>query len=323
MSSILTLLARRLRLLNDLRRNDGRLSVPYQSVMIEVTSHCNLDCPICPARRTENIMERTVKQIDPATFRHIVDLTQDMTESFCISMWGEPALHKSFLELVDYVSASGRKVWFSTNLNYSERIAEALAANPALHIICSVDGWDDETYKEYRWGGRFDVMKRNLAILARGKCTIYPQILMSDDDEERHRRFFDFIAEVVGTTERVIYKTKLENIRNDPAATVPGRCSSLYGGLYFNSDGVLVPCCTNVHKDLFLRHVSSYSAEELRNGAEVRELRSRILTDKNQFASCRGCGGEDQQKNIIAAIKDRVKSLVTGGRRNIDPARRG
>lgn len=321
--SPVTLLLRRLRLLNDLRRNDGRLSVPYQSVMIETTAHCNLDCPICPARRSENIMERATRQIAPETFRRIVDLTRDMTETYCISMWGEPALHKNFLELVDYVSATGRKVWLSTNLNYSEKLAEAMAANPSLHIICSVDGWDEATYSEYRWGGRFEVMRRNLAILARGRCTVYPQILMSDDDPERRQRFFDFIAEVAGTTERVVYKTKLENIRNDVAEIVPGRCSSLYGGLYFNCDGILQPCCTNVHPDLYLRHVSSYSADELRNGADVSGLRRRILADKNQFASCRACGGEDQQKIIRTALKDRLAALFSGVRKMTDPARRG
>lgn len=288
----------RVALLYDLWRNDGALSVPYQVVMIETTATCNLDCPICPVRRSDNIMQRSARQIPVALFKEIVDKTRDLTETYCISMWGEPALHKDFLELVDYASATGKRVTFSTNLNYSERIAERLADNPNLHIICSVDGWDEESYGEYRLGGRFEVMKRNLAILARGRCHAYPQILVTGNDPDQRASFLAFMAEVGADLDNVLFKPKLDNIRNDPLATVPGRCSSMYGGLYFNCDGILVPCCTNVREDLHLRHVSAYSAEDLRNAAEIKSLRRRILADKNQFASCRACKGEDHQKTI-------------------------
>ena len=314
-------LAHRLRLLNDLRRNDGRLSVPYQTVMIETTSFCNLDCPICPARHSENVMDRAAQQIAPGDFRRIVDLTHNLTESFCLNMWGEPALHKNFLELVDYASSPGRKVWFSTNLNYSERIASALAANPHLHIICSTDGWDEASYLQYRWRGRFEVMRKNLAILARGNCTIYPQFLVDSDDAEARERFRNFVLEVTGTTENIIFKTKLDNIRNDPLRVETGRCSSMYAGLYFTSDGFLIPCCTNVKKDLYLRHVSSYSTGELTNGDDIKNLRHAILANKNQFDSCKSCRGEDQQALIVQSLVRRIKQPF-GMMPVADPAKR-
>jgi len=321
LGSRLAVLARRLRLLNDLRRNDGRVSVPYQTVMIEMTSFCNLDCPICPSRKSENVMDRAAKQINPADFRRIVDLTSNLTESFCLNMWGEPALHRNFLDLVDYASQASEQVWFSTNLNYSERIAAALAANPRLHIVCSTDGWDEESYLQYRWGGRFDVMRRNLAILAKGKCTIYPQYLVNSDDEAARTRFRDFVRGVAGTTENIIFKTKMDNIRNEFLALEPGRCSSMYAGLYFTSDGILVPCCTNVGRDVYLRHISAYSAEELANGAEIRGRRKAILTDKDQFDSCKSCRGEDQQRLITQAIMRRLRRPLAN-LSMADPAKR-
>ncbi len=319
----LKLLADRLRLLRDLRVNDGTLTAPYQTVMIETTAICNLDCPICPVRASENVMERSVSQIKVEDFRRIVDLTKDMTESFCLNMWGESVLHKNFLELVDYVSATGRKIWFSTNLNYSERLAEALAPNPLLHIICSVDGWDPESYAEYRWRGRFDVMRRNLEILGRGRCTAYPQYLVSPGKESAKALFTAFIDEVMGRTDTIIFKTKLENLVNDSTTVVPGRCSSMYGGLYFNCDGTLMPCCTNVREDVFLRHVSTYTCDDLRNGDDIRDLRRRILDDKNQFDSCRACGGEDQQTLVLDRFRDYLKMPFAGKGAIPDPAKRG
>lgn len=321
--SQLKLLFVRLRVLRDMRRNDGRISVPYQTVMIESTATCNLDCPICPVRRSDNTMERARKQIPVAEFKKIVDITRDITESFCISMWGEPALHKDFLELVAYAAAPGKPVWFSTNLNYSERIAEALAGFPNLHIICSVDGWDEASYADYRWGGRFEVMRRNLGILAQGKGTVYPQCLVPPlppgDETRLHAQFTAFATEICGTADRIIFKDRRDNIRNAPLGVEPGRCSSLYGGLYFNCDGDVMPCCMNVRRDVFAGNIADYTAETVHNAPDIRNLRRRILEDKNQFPSCRACPGADLQRVIKTRILERLRTPFGPPSPNVDP----
>lgn len=309
----MALLKARLKLFRDIRNNNGVISSPYQTVMIETTSICNLDCPICPARKSQNILGRASKQVSVEDVRMIVDLTKGMTESFCLNMWGEPLLHKEFGTILEIVSSAGLRIWFSTNLNYSARLAEMLAPNPLLHIICSLDGWDAASYAEYRWGGKFDVVKRNLKILASGQCKIYPQYLIDREHRdvgERKKRFLEFIRAEVGNTDNVFFKKKLTDFRNDGDQTVPGRCSSMYAGLYFNSDGVLMPCCTNTRKDVHLRHVSAYTSEELFNGSDVKTLRKRILDDKNQFASCQTCQGENQEKLIVNSIYQGVRGLV-------------
>jgi pyruvate-formate lyase-activating enzyme len=307
----------RLKLLRDVRRNNGTISTRYQTVMIETTSFCNLDCPICPARKSQNVMERASKQVKVDDVRLIVNLTKHMTETFCLNMWGEPLLHKEFGEILRIVSDAGLPIWFSTNLNYSARLAEMLAPNPLLHIICSLDGWDSESYAEYRWGGRFDVVKRNLEILSKGQCRIYPQYLIGaehKDAEARKARFLTFVEATVGNTKNVFFKKKIDDLRNDGNDTVPGRCGSMYAGLYFNSDGILMPCCTNARKDVYLRHVSAYSSQDLYNGDEVNTLRSRILDNKNQFPSCRTCQGENQEKLIANVIIQGLKKLFVTGK---------
>ena len=318
MLSKISLVARRLRLLGDIALNTGHVSVRYQTVMIETTSICNLDCPICPARRTDNIIERASRQVSLADVRLIVERTRGITESYCLNMWGEPLLHKEFRQILDCVSSAGLPIWFSSNLNYSTRLAEMLAEYPLLNIICSLDGWDAESYAEYRWGGRFDLVKANLAILAKGKCRIVPQYLIGPDGpetERRKERFVAFIRETIGSTENVCFKRKIEDLRNDTGAVVPGRCSSMYAGLYFNSDGMLMPCCTNVRKDVFLQHISAYSTADLVNGGEVRALRKSIRSDKNRYDSCKGCPGEDHQALILKIIGTRLTEMLTRQRR--------
>ena len=309
-----SLLKDRLQLLRDIRRNSGEVASRYQTVMIETTSICNLDCPICPARRSENIIQRASKQVKVDDVRAIVERTRNMTESYCLNMWGEPLLHKEFDEILDIVSSAGLPIWFSTNLNYSARLAEMLAPRPLLNIICSLDGWDVASYAEYRWGGRFDIVKRNLKILAAGKCKIYPQYLIGaehTDPDVRKQRFYDFIEAEIGDTQNVYFKKKQDDLKNLGEAIVPGKCSSMYVGLFFNSDGVLMPCCTNAREDVHLRHISAYAPEDLKNGGDVKSLRRRILEDKNQFPSCRSCQGEDQVKVTTNSIYNGVLGLIS------------
>jgi pyruvate-formate lyase-activating enzyme len=313
MISSFQLAVRRLRHLKDIYFNTGRVSAPYQTVTIETTAICNLDCPICPARKSDNIIERAGKQIKLADVQRIVDLTKHMTETYCLNIWGEPLLHKDFRKIVECVSEAGLPIWFSSNLNYSARLAEMLSEFPLLRIICSLDGWDTESYAEYRWGGKFDVVRRNLAILAAGKCKIYPQYLVTPDDENLERRkeqFLRFLEVEIGTASNVVFKRKNLAYRNEPGEVVPGRCSSFYGGLYFNCDGVLMPCCNNVRSDVFLNHISSYTSETLWNGEDVRNLRRSILKDKNQFDSCRSCAGEDYQQLMFAKVLVRLASEI-------------
>jgi MoaA/NifB/PqqE/SkfB family radical SAM enzyme len=308
----LTLLKDRLKLLRDLRINNGTISARYQTVTIETTSTCNLDCPICPARKSDNIVERSSRQIEVDDVRLIVALTKSMTESFCLNIWGEPLLHKKFGEILEVVSSAGLPIWFSTNLNYSDRLAQMLAANPLLHIICSLDGWDATSYAEYRWGGRFDVVKRNLKILGAGACKIYPQYLIGrehTDAEKRKSEFIDFVRTEAGPSANIFFKQKVEEYKNNGSQILPGRCSSMYGGLYFNSDGILIPCCANVRKDVHLRHVSAYTTEDLFNGAEIRTMRKKILDDKNQFSSCRNCKGMDYENEIVTKIYHGLRAL--------------
>jgi pyruvate-formate lyase-activating enzyme len=320
MISVVRLAAKRLRFLSDIYFNTGNVSVPYQTVTIETTSICNLNCPICPSRRSENTLERASKQIKLDDVRRIVDLTREITESYCLNIFGEPLLHKEFNKILEYVSSTNLRIWLSTNLNYSARLAEALTPFPLLNIICSLDGWDAESYSEYRWDGRFDVVRRNLAILAKGKCKVYPQYLLTPgeaDSELRKERFLDFVRTTIGTTENVIFKKKNPDFKNDGDDIVPGRCSSLYGGLYFNCDGILMPCCNNVRSDVFLNHISSYTTEMLRNGREVNQLRRLILDDKNQFASCRSCPGEDHQAMIFTKLSTRSLEIFSGQRKEL------
>ncbi len=126
---------------------------------------------------------------------------------------------------------------------------------PLLHIICSLDGWDEESYNTYRIGGRWDRVNENLAILAKGKCTVYPQFLINTDNQTRIETMRAYCDGFGLDRGNVLLPHMDENFRNGDIGTVPGNCHAPYRGLHFNSDSYLLPCAVNVGSDLRLPHI--------------------------------------------------------------------
>lgn len=300
-------------------RNTGCIPRRTQyMVTIETTSVCNLSCPLCPTGT--GTVERANKFIDPGLFARIVDVTAPLAKGYVMGMWGEPAFHPEIGLLLDKLSPL--PVWTSTNLNYTASIAEELARWENLHVICAVDTLDPERYPDYRVGGSYETMLRNLDILARGACHAYPQFLV---EAEADTAPFVRFAEAHGIPpHNVVIKTKRKNFRLDPTAKpIPGVCHSPYSNFFFNCDGYMLPCCNNVKKDLHLAHISELaSAEDILRGGQVRQVRMALARDKNVFPSCGQCLGETFWRIRLPVYTNVLKSLLPGsGHRRSDPQR--
>lgn len=300
------------RLIDIYLRSDGRITGTYEATTIELTSFCNLSCPLCPVARDAPTIERERQLITREDLEKIVRLTGNICQSYVLSMWGEPLLHKDFNALLDIVLAERKPIWISTNLNYSARLAERLAEFPLLHVICSLDGWDEDSYKTYRIGGRFDRVTENLGILAKGKCAVYPQFLINTDNRQHvgsMRAFCDGFGLDRGN---ILLREMDENFRNNDIGTVPGNCHAPYSGLFFNSDGYLLPCCVNVGNDLRLPHISEFNTtDELLNGDAIRAIRKQLKRGKNHFESCHSCSGIQFEKIILESVKSRLAKMFS------------
>jgi sulfatase maturation enzyme AslB (radical SAM superfamily) len=309
-------LSQKLRLLSDIfLRADGRITAPYESVTIELTSFCNLSCPLCPVAKDANTLTRERQLMSRADLQRIVDLTKFNTRAYVLSMWGEPLLHKDFFELLDIVRAAGKIIWISTNLNYTRRFAERMAMIPELQIICSLDGWDEKSYLAYRVGGRFDRVRDNLAVLARGKCRVYPQFLVNDGNRRDVAKMLAFCDSFDIPVKNVKFPEMQYNFRNDQNEVISGHCHQPYVGAYFNSDGYMLPCCVNVGPDLKLPHVSRFeTTNELRNGADVTAMRRQLAKDKNHYGSCTACRGLQADRAISSSLVARIRGVFQAHR---------
>ncbi|HEX6344828.1 radical SAM protein [Umezawaea sp.] len=131
-------------------------------LFIELTENCNLSCPMCrsagpflPSRNMSvELFDRVAEELFPTA--EIVDLRG----------WGESTILKRFPDFVDKTLAHGCRIRLVTNLTVpNEELWRKLVRGGAL-IAVSFDAGEPETFEVLRKGAKFDVVLRNLRILA-------------------------------------------------------------------------------------------------------------------------------------------------------------
>lgn len=295
---------------NIVRRNGTLCEGPFYSVLLEITSICNLKCPLCPTGTGK--LKRKNKFMDLSTFDHIIEITAPLVKNYILGMWGEPVFHPE----LDYIfsKTSKHEAWISTNLNCKQSIVETLARWPHLQVICAVDTLDPETYARYRIGGDYERVLENLNIVVRGKSNVYLQFLVDDDyNLGPIQKFASGYGIPLGN---IIIKNMRENFTlGETRKPIAGKCQSAYAGLYFNSDGVLVPCCNDVKHDLHMAHVGELkNTDDLLRSDRVAIFRKKLAANKNHYISCAQCSGETWTSTRLPAYKDYVKAVFSSGR---------
>lgn len=138
------------------------------SVSIEPTTSCNLRCPECPSglrsftRPTGMLTFDTFKSIINEIYKDLLYLT--------FYFQGEPYLHKQFLEMVAY--AKSKKIYTSTSTNahyLNEENAKKTILSGLDRLIISIDGTTQETYKQYRIGGKLDKVIKGTQTIVKWK----------------------------------------------------------------------------------------------------------------------------------------------------------
>ena len=129
---------------------------------IEPTSFCNLRCPACPTGL--RLGERPFASIDESLFKSTIDQLGDYVFLLWMYNWGEPLLHKQTPELITYAKSKKLKVVLSSNLSIkmSDDYIDRLVQSGLDTLIISLDGTSADTYKTYRLGGNFDLVRQNM-----------------------------------------------------------------------------------------------------------------------------------------------------------------
>jgi radical SAM protein with 4Fe4S-binding SPASM domain len=333
-------LAKRLNLLKSGLNVLGRRLRPWSmpiNLQIELTSHCNLQCPVCPCG--SNLLGRPAADLDVDLYRRLMDEVGPYLLNILLWGWGEPLLHPRFPELIRMARGHGVNTLLSTNgQNLAEdRVREGLLAEPPDILIVSVDGLTQDTYSAYRIGASLEKTLAGVRLLAeakkaRGQTLPVINMRMIPMKQNEHqvgqardfavRNHFDML------TIRTLVITDDENCPHDqflPQNTQyrayryeNGRrvlrkdflCQNAFAFPAMLVDGSVVTCDQDfaAHQP-FGRYGNGTTFRDVWFSRQAAEVRRVVRTNRETYSTCRNCPFADR---VASACTVEMHDLRTG-----------
>jgi len=123
----------------------------YDSILIEISGHCNAKCPWCATGRGA-IREETKKYMSVIEFSKILDILIskkiiDSSTTIILFSWGEPFLNHDLIDIIKIICQYGCKYNLSTNASKYVKIPKELQHNLAGFNI-SMPGFSQDSYSK-------------------------------------------------------------------------------------------------------------------------------------------------------------------------------
>ena len=130
----------------------ARPDLPF-ALQVEITSHCNLHCKMCPLTVEGTSSSLTPGNVQEVSWREVVKIAREI-RNVIIAGFGEPLLHPDCLRMLQELDRNGVWTSFATNGTAITRAtAVRLAAlRNLMHINVSIDSPDPEIYRAIRGG---------------------------------------------------------------------------------------------------------------------------------------------------------------------------
>jgi radical SAM protein with 4Fe4S-binding SPASM domain len=287
------------------------------SVAFEPTTSCNLRCPECPSGL--RAFTRPTGMLENGFFRKTIDEIHRELLYLIFYFQGEPYLNPSFLDMVRYASDKGIYTATSTNAHYlNSETARKTVESGLDRLIVSIDGTTQETYQQYRVGGRLEKViagakeivdwKRRLG--SRTPLIVFQFLVVRPNEHqiEEVRR----LGREVGVDAVWLKTAQVYDYENDPNGLIPknerysryrkGRdgkrtpknrllnhCWKLWHANVITWDGLVVPCCFDKDAQHRLGSLADRSFREVWTSGEYRRFRGVLMEGRKNIDICSNC----------------------------------
>jgi MoaA/NifB/PqqE/SkfB family radical SAM enzyme len=309
------------------------------TLYIETTSACNLNCVMCAAQRPAVKRSKPSGFMDYELFQRLIDEISDehpWIESVYLHKDGEPLLHPRILEIVDYASWRHPNVTLVTNATLlDEDKSRAILKTRLRNIRFSVDGLTKSTFERVRIQRTdnefaamgipvgFDAVIKNIERFLELRMATPGSMLKvglrttdfkaTEKELQDYRQYWSRRVDFVDVAQLSSWSGEIGK-ETEPE----GRhaCMAPWASLVVSWDGKLVPCCIYVEStgegrgNLFDVGSSSLSAALTASGRRalmVAQLEGRLAEDAPYCASCRDWRAiplpPRGRKGVLAALR--------------------
>lgn len=288
-------------------------------VDIEVSSLCQLNCPMCYTTTEYYKGQVTKRLIDFEVFKKIIDeVKQYNLYSVRFSWRGEPLLHPKIIDMLKYAKAAGIKEvsFLSNGGNLTPEIIDGLIINRLDWITISFDGLYD-IYEEYRKPLKFEETVGKLKLLQRRKQELrIPKPVLKvqtvwDAIEKNPDEYFQFMNQIADEVAFNAVKDKhyykefdLQHYKLDYV------CPRLWQRIYVSSSGNIGFCLSDIYEDYTIGNIRDRSIYDAWNGKEFKEIREKHREHQRfGYSICRRCqSGLKRQENVVSVEGRKVEA---------------
>lgn len=290
-------------------------SLGYPShLMIEVSSACQLKCPLCPLGN--GTLSRPRQLMKMQTFKRIVDDIADYIYHININGMGEPLLNENICEMISFAKANHIYVDLYTNLQIENQdLIEGLVEAGLDAILISCDGATKEVYEKYRVRGDFERLLSNIKVLVEkkkraksSKPEVNIQYILFEHNENQLPQITKLVRSL--QADNLIIKRPFLFWGNEKDASVflpkneqvnmyrrhgaklrwqgktKSKCDLLWGSSVILADGAVVPCCFDYDGKVFFGNVNQDSFRAIWNNPSYRSFRRQVQNDWRKIPIC-------------------------------------
>jgi len=286
------------------------------SIAVEPTTSCNLRCPECPSGLRS--FSRPTGMLQEGLFKKIIDELSPTLTYLTFYFQGEPYLHPKFLDWVAYASQQKIYTATSTNAHYlNEENARRTVLSGLDRLIISIDGTSQETYQQYRVGGKLEKVlegTKNIVRLKKALNSYTPHVVFQflvvkpnqhqigevknlakelgvDEVKFKTAQIYDYKqgSELIPTIDKYArYKQKPDGtfaIKNK----LLNHCWKMWHSCVITWDGKVVPCCFDKDAAHPLGDLQQNSFSEIWQGEAYKNFRANLLHARSNIDICKNC----------------------------------
>lgn len=285
-------------------------------ISVEPTTSCNLRCPQCPSGLRS--FSRPTGMLDLQSFESWLQPISGRIWTLQLYFQGEPMLHPGFPEAVRIAHEAGLFTMSSTNGHFltESHCAEIVHSGLDLLVI-SIDGVDQESYRQYRVGGSLDKVLEGARELVRIKkllrsktpYLVFQMVVFRHNSHQigaakqlsRHIGFDEIrfkTAQVYNPAsagelipEEALYSRYARTTSGGYTLKnhLPDHCWRLWHSPVVSWDGKVLPCCFDKDAQHHMGEVSQADFESIWRGKRYGQFRRRVLRDRSSTEICRNC----------------------------------
>jgi len=280
-------------------------------LMMEASSRCNLECPMCPRQLKKTVRWEGDMSFD--NFKMVIDELGQTLMFLALWNYGEPLLNNWIIDMIRYAKKKGIGVALSTN-------AVLLTKNKTLELIDSgldllivpLDGATKPTYEMYRKNANFEQTIENIRSFLeerkqrrKGIPLLDLQFLIMKHNEHEILLFENLARRLsvdMFTFKKVVYVKDREKdfLPKDRKFICSyyfrgfnsSYCNRLSLSSVINSNGDVTPCCSDISFRYVFGNVFSESRfRDIWNSSAYQSFRKRAYDDMSSIDICRNCAG--------------------------------